>query len=285
MGPINLLVSPVCMTSKVLSILIVGGENSAEVYPNHSSGDGGWGYVPQLVRQLGRVGWQVQVECHAPIDVHNALPLLQQLNLNRFDLILLELGHTRLQKPAVFSDLFRVSAYDSFAPNGTPLTVSDIATHCNCTHTDHPPVANDLFSKLLSYGKLATLRLLAPLCRVGRLREIGAQLTDLLCYVQPYRRRLVLLTPFPHPEPVCNWLRQKGQQLFGQYGRRHMIPVFDTAAVLGRGEEFFTDTQPGQLSCGHLSPVAGDLLGQALFDYIQTNALLPARPELRQRRR
>ena len=64
-----------------------------------------------------------------------------------------------------------------------------------------------------------------------------------------------------------------------------MIPVFDTAAVLGRGEEFFTDTQPGQLSCGHLSPVAGDLLGQALFDYIQTNALLPARPELRQRRR
>ena len=120
MGPINLSVSPVCMTSKVLSILIVGGENSAEVYSNHSSGSGSRGYVPQLVRQLGRVGWQVQVECHAPIDVHNALPLLQQLNLNRFDLILLELGHTRLQKPAVFSDLFRVSAYDSFAPNGTP---------------------------------------------------------------------------------------------------------------------------------------------------------------------
>jgi hypothetical protein len=112
------------------------------------------------------------------------------------------------------------------------------------------------------------------------LREITMKLNELFYHIQPHRRRLVVLTPLPHPHPVSNWLRQKGQELFGQQGRRHLVPVFDTATVIGRGEEFFADSQQGQLS-----PVAGDLLGQTLFDYIQTNALLPARPELRQRRR
>ncbi len=232
MGLVTWPVCPVDMTSKVLSILILGGENSTEAY---SAGGGSRGYVPQLVGKLQRVGWQVHIECHAPVDIHVALPLLQQLNLNRFDLILLELGHSRLQRP----DTFNAS----------------------------------------SHGKLAALRLLAAIGQIGLLREVEAQLANLVFYLQPYRRRLVLLTPLPHPNPVTNWLRRKGQALFRQYGRRHMIPVFDTTTVIGQGEEFFVDAQLGQLSS-----VAGDLLGQTLFEYIQTNALLPARPELRQRR-
>jgi|GEM_PF-3725418 len=223
------------MTSKVLSILILGGENSAEAYSGHSMRGGSRGYVPQLVGKLQQVGWQVHIECHAPVDIHVALQLLQRLNLNRFDLILLELGHTRLQQPDRFNSSW--------------------------------------------FGKVAALQLLASIGQIGLLRETEAQLADLVYYLQPYRRRLVLLTPLPHPNPLTNWLRQKGQALFRQYGRRHMIPVFDTTTVISQGEEFFVDAQLGQLS-----PVAGDLLGQTLFEYIQTNALLPARPELRQRR-
>jgi hypothetical protein len=267
------------MISKVLSILIVGGENSAELYAGQSGTNRG--YIPQFVRQLQRVGWQVQVECHAPIDIHVALPLLQRLNLNRFDLILLELGHTQLQHPAVFSDLFQSVAHDSLDFDAHLLSNTDIATNCSQNNrTDLKPIHNTLFSKLLAQSKLLTLRLLASVRRVGRLRDVEAQLTDLFYYLQPYRRRLVMLTPLPHPQPVSNWLRQKGRILFGQQGRQHMIPTFDTATVVGRGDEFFSDQ-----TYGHLSAVAGDLLGQTLFDYIQNNALLPARPELRQRRR
>ncbi|MCY7356428.1 MAG: hypothetical protein LH609_02985 [Rudanella sp.] len=269
------------MTSKVLSILIVGGENSAEAFSGHSTGNASRGYVPQLVRQLQHAGWQVQVECHTPVDIHVALPLLQRLNLNRFDLILLELGHTRLQQPDSFSDLLRSPTYDSFInPHVKSMTMHDIATQCGRGRTGSCPAGSRLFDRVQSGMKLITLRSLAAVRRVGRLREIEAQLTDLLYYMQPYRRRLVMLTPMPHPQSVNNWLRQKGRDLFGQFGRRHMIPVFETALVIGRGEEFFANPEQGQLS-----PVAGDLLGQTLFDYIQINALLPARPELRQPRR
>lgn len=238
------------MTSKVLSILILGGENSAEAYSGHSVRGGSRGYVPQLVGKLQQEGWQVHIECHAPVDIHVALPLLQRLNLNRFDLILLELGHTRLQQPAS-------AGFSGYSPS--------------YSHTQ--------FDRIRSYGIVAALRLLAAIGQIGLLREIEAQLANLVYYLQPYRRRLVLLTPMPHPQPVTNWLRQRGQDLFVQYGRRHMIPVFDTTMVVGEGDEFFVDAYQGQLS-----PVAGDLLGQTLFEYIQTNALLPARPELRQRR-
>ncbi len=274
-----MLVCPVCMTSKVLSVLIIGGENSAEIYSGCSASSGSRGYVPQLVRQLQQVGWQVQIECHTPVDIDVALPLLQQLNLNRFDLILLELGHAQLQQPAIFNELLRPSAYGSFTQNAKPITIKDMATKCSHDHTEQQSSNKTLINKLLSQSKLGILQLLASVGRVGRLLEIKAQLTDLLYYMQPYRRRLVLLTPLPHPHPVSNWLRKRGQGLFSQHGRRHMIPVFDTATVIGRGEEFFADSDQG-----YLSPVAGDLLGQTLFDYIQSNALLPARPELRQRR-
>ena len=122
------------MTSKVLSILIIGGENSAEVYSGCSPSGGSKGYVPQFVRQLQRIGWQVQVECHAPIDIHMALPLLQQLNLNRFDLIILELGHTRLQRSTVFSEMLRLAAYHSPDPNTKPTTIQNMATKCSNAH-------------------------------------------------------------------------------------------------------------------------------------------------------
>ncbi len=222
----------------------------------------------------------MQVECHTPVDIHVALPLLQRLNLNRFDLILLELGHTQLQESTIFSDLLRSSTYDSFNPNVKAMSMQEIATQCSHRRTGSQPQGSRLLNKVQAGLKLIALRSLAAIRRVGRLREIEAQLTDLLYYLQPYRRRLVMLTPLPHPQSVNNWLRQKGQDLFGQYGRRHMIPVFETALIIGRGEEFFAHPEQGQLS-----PVAGDLLGQTLFDYIQINALLPARPELRQRRR
>ena len=248
------------MTSKVLSVLIVGGTNSAETYLGHPSAcSGSSGYVSQLARQLKRAGWQVHIESHTPIDIHMALPLIRQINLNRFDLILFELGHTQLQEPAVFGDLFRASAP---------------ATHHNQRWVNSKPTG-----RLLSQAKLTTLRLLNLIGRVGRLQQLETQLTDLLYYVQAHRRRLVLITPLTHPQQVSNWIRQEGRQLFKKYGRHYMIPVFDTATVIGQGDEFFTDFGHGQLSL-----VAGDLLGQMLFDYIQTNALLPARPELRQRR-
>lgn len=269
-----MLVCSVCMTPKVLSILIIGGENSAEVYSGCLESGGSKGYVPQFVRQLQRIGWQVQVECHAPIDIHIALPLLQRLNLNRFDLIILELGHTRLQGANALSELLRPSAYTSCKPNEKPVNTQNVAATCN-NGLSRPNPGDRGLSQL----KLGILQLMDSIGKVGRLLEIKAQLTDLLYYVHPHRRRLVILTPLPHPQPITNWLRKKGQYLFGQLGRRHMIPVFDTATVIGQSEEFFTNANQG-----HLSPVAGDLLGQTLFDYIQNNALLPAHPELRQRR-
>jgi hypothetical protein len=267
------------MTPKVLSILIIGGQASAGIGLESMLQARSGSYVPQLVRQLQYVGWKVQIECHAPVDIDVAQPLLCQLNLNRFDLILLELGHARLQHPPSFGTLLRAHNYDPFDPKARILSVGDIATRCSQNRISQSPVKNRLVNTVLDYVKLATLQLLSLMGRIGRVNEVNEQLTDLLYYLQPYRRRLVLMTPLPHPQLVANWLRQKGQQLFWHHGRRNMIPVFDTTTVLGTGEEFFTTNQEG-----NLSPVAGDLLGQTLYDYIQNNALLPARPELRQRR-
>ncbi|TAE23829.1 MAG: hypothetical protein EAZ91_21280 [Cytophagales bacterium] len=221
------------MTTKKLSVLIIGGEASIDLNrPWAFDGPGtaiSGGYVPRLIEQLQREGWQVHTESHAPLDLNVTLPLLQRLNLNRFDLVILQLGHSQLE----MADTSR-----------WPL------------------------------GWIALL-----LGQIGLFRNVNAQLTDLLFYLQPFRRRLVMLTPLPHPQSVNQWLRNKGRDLFLKHGRRHMIPVFDTSVILGNGEEFFA-----QPTGDTLSPTAGDLLGQSLFDYIQVNALLPARPEQRQRR-
>lgn len=228
------------MIPKVLSILILGG--SASSGANGFSMPHGHGYVPRLLEQLQRAGWQVQIECHTPVDLDRIQPVLQGLNLSRFDLILLELGHTRLTIP-------------------------------------QPSNTNRLGAFIRSAGRLMALRLLNWTNRVPQLRNTDACLLDLLYYMQPCRHRLVLLTPFPHPQSVSHWLRMRGRDLFWKHARRTMIPVFDTTLVLGRGEEFFADEQQG-----NLSGVAGDLLGQSLFDFIQVNTLLPARPERHQRR-
>jgi hypothetical protein len=228
------------MIPKVISILILGG--SASSGANGFSMPHGHGYVPRLLEQLKRAGWQVQIECHSPVDLNLALSVLHRLNLSRFDLILLELGHQQLTIP-------------------------------------QPSNTDQLGAFVRSAGRLMALRLLNWANCVPQLRQVDSLLLDLLYYLQPCRHRLVLLTPFPHPQSVSHWLRMRGRDLFWKHARRTMIPVFDTNLVLGQGEEFFADEQQG-----YLSGVAGDLLGQSLFDFIQINTLLPARPERHQRR-
>lgn len=267
------------MTPKILSILVIGGEASSEHGPVWmpsalAAPTRRCGYIPRLTQQLQRAGWHVQIETHSPVDIDVALPLLHKLNLNRFDLIVMELGHARLRDTKARNLLRNEHRH---MPDTKAMSMSDIALRC--TQNQPQRLEERRLTKLTSFIRLSLLRAFDLLNQVGRLREVNGQLTDLLQYLQPHRRRLILLTPLPHQQPVSHWLRQKGRDLFWQHGRRSMIPVFDTHGVIGTGEEYFVGNSQNELSA-----TAGDLLGQTLFDYIQINALLPARPELRQRR-
>ncbi|WP_019988427.1 hypothetical protein [Rudanella lutea] len=250
------------MKQQTVSILIIGGDASAAI--NLKSRQG---YVSRFVHQLQQAGWEARVELHTPVSLDTALPLLYRLNLNRFDLIILQLDHATLQHPITQKAITAA----------TPATVSGVYadnTMASQYGFASAPVAAQprWWSPWVEWATLGKLKLRKALNRSQPLETVEARLEDLLYYLEPFRRRLVVMTPMPHLHPISGWLRRQGRWLFRQLGRQHLISVFDSASVIQERAEYFDDN-----TRGNLSSVAHDLLGQALYEFIQINALLPER--------
>jgi hypothetical protein len=250
------------MKQQKVSILVIGGNVSAgvNVKPRQS-------YVSHLLYRLQQAGWTARVELHTPVGLDSALSLLYRLNLNRFDLIILQLDHACLQHSA---GEIQHSALAFAQANGLN-TCAGVAAEYGFD-VDKTSFLQRIQVRLSDWVTLAKLRLNHALGQSTALECVDIRLEDLLYYLEPFRRRLVLMTPLPHLHPVSSWLRQQGRWLFRQQGRNHLIPVFDTASVIQERSEFFSDEQQG-----HLSSVAHDLLGLALYEFVQINALLPER--------
>ncbi|RIV27342.1 hypothetical protein DYU11_03245 [Fibrisoma montanum] len=230
------------MAAKTQRILVIGGPAAGGfgVKP-------GQGFVEQFVRRLIQSGQRVQVEYHTPLDISSANLVLPWLYGSRYDLILLELGHSLLPRPSVLvgsvSSLVRVSA--------------NLATSL----------------------RINRFRLFHMFGRVALLKQLETQLTTLLTQLRPFRHKVILLTPIPHREPVAQWLCERSRPLFQALGEQHGISVFDTHPLIRCQSEYFLDNDPRLLSA-----VSHEIIGsylhafyQALPTVIETTPV--ARPE------
>ncbi len=209
--------------------------------------------MAQLARRLSREGLTLTVECHAPVSMATMAVLLPRLPLRQYDLIVLQAGHTELQYNASFRDLF---AYETPPADRPPY-------HTPRSNLPQPKRRGFRWYQRLSDAiGLTMIRLFSGIAGLPRLQQTRHNLRTVLDTLQPYGHNVVLLTPFPHQEPVSGWLRKQGRSLFLEEGYRAFMPVFDTHALLNMGDVCFLTDEPAQLNA-----VGHELVGSALYDF------------------
>ena len=222
------------MATQQVKILVIGGKQA--------QGCGlraGQSFVEQLARRFEQTGQQVFVEYHVPVDLPMATSILYYVNVHRYDLIVLQMGHRYLQYPLQENTLSNDS-------NDLPVT-QGAAWHW-----------------FVDRLKVIGLTLINSIKRVSRLRELVFHLSDTLHYLQPYNHKVILMTPFPHQDIATNWLRREAGKLFLNMGSAYGTPVLNTSEFIQNSEEYFLTTNRDQLS-----PVGHELLGCALYDAYQ----------------
>lgn len=203
-------------------------------------------YVGQLARRLAREGLSLTVECHASLSLAAMTSLLPRLPLQHYDLIVLQPGHAELQRPASLRSLF--------ASSPQRLTLDNPAGK----------TANSWFSQLQDGMLLTGLRLLAGLLGLPRLRHTRYELRTVLDGLQSWGHNVIIVTPFPHRDPISNWLRQRGRRVFMEEGYRAFMPVFDAYGLLDVGDVCFLRDNQSQLNAlGH------ELVGSGLYDFLR----------------
>ncbi|MBC8156308.1 MAG: hypothetical protein H7Z72_25770 [Bacteroidetes bacterium] len=236
---------------KKFKLLVLGSDH---VYGHQIAA--GQSFVEQLVRRLSHEGRSLTVECHAPMSLLAMTRLLPRLPIQQYDLIVLQPGHHELERPAVLSTLFA-------AESNANLTESQPIASMRCRQHTSP-----LRHSLSDACALAGLRLLAGLARLPRLRQTRHQLRAVLEGLQSCGHNVVLVTPFPHQDPISGWLRRKGQQLFLEEGHRAFMPVFDAHSLLDVGDVCFLPNNPATLNAlGH------ELVGSALYDFSRAGVM------------
>ncbi|MBC8156128.1 MAG: SGNH/GDSL hydrolase family protein [Bacteroidetes bacterium] len=245
-----------------MTILVIGG---CHTYGHGLNGHPS--FIDQFTKQLAHPDRSVSVSHYALVDLHQLTTLLAVLPLNQYDLILLQLGHYRLQHPPSFGSLLTPARKSSGEqPRAfAPLTTDDLARLRQTpilTPDTRLPVGNYLKTKL----KLGILRGLTSTRKLARLNEVDHDLRALLTQLWPHRRRTVLLTPFTHLEPVSRFLRQRGRQLFLQQGGQQGFPVFDTDRVIRPSPAYFLTNDGGHLNAG-----SHELLGRTLYAFYKTH--------------
>ncbi len=103
---------------------------------------------------------------------------------------------------------------------------------------------------------------LHPSAMLTALRGFRPTLHRLLGALQPLADRVVLLTPFPHRQPLGSWLRRWGRRRLTGAAYRQGFAVFDTHAVVRSREEYYVTD-----SAEHLNAVSHELLGRGLYDF------------------
>lgn len=198
------------MATQQIKILIIGGKQA--------QGCGlraGQSFVEQFARRIEQTGQQVFVEYHVPVDLPMATSILYYVNVHRYDLIVLQMGHQYLQ--------FNLSATQQ-------------------------SIWHKFFNKL----KVTGLTLINSIKRIRHLRELVFYLSDTLHYLQPYNHKVILMTPLPHQDMSTNWFRREGGKLFQSMGRAYGTPVLNTQELIEVNDEYFLTNNPDQLSpVGH----------------------------------
>ena len=220
-----------------MNVLVIGDE--------HTYGYGLLGgklsYIGHFIRQISRSGRGVTVEAYAHLTMAQTIAVLAKLPLNRYDLIMLQLDHTLLQEPASQTGCL-------------PLETLPIPP---MTALSAPPNLQGLRNRMRIVG--AALRSIVwpnrPLTSVS----------VLLDELRPYRHNVLLLSPFPHQEPLGRWLRRCARLVLLREAEKRLVSVFDTDSVIRPREEYFL---PNDAS--HLNAVSHELLGRALFDFYQS---------------
>ncbi|WP_143092799.1 hypothetical protein [Arsenicibacter rosenii] len=245
------------MNTKHLKILVIGG--SAAQGDNLSAGNS---FAEQFARRIEQSGQPVFMEYHTPIDLNKVTNVLYYLNIHRYDLILLQMGHSFLTEPGHFSELLIRKTHQ---PANTMTLLPEESAFL--TH------GNSWFNKLKGQVKKGFLHTLNSVNRIGRLRDLVYYLSDALHYLQPYGYKVVLLTPVPDQSPVNDWLRKQGRALFVRMGEAYGIPVFDTQTHIKNGEEYFESADDSRLS-----GVSQELLGSELYEFYE-NLMIKQRRE------
>lgn len=210
-------------------------------------------YVAWFMKLISRTGRAVSVDAYAHLTLPQTLSALAHLPLNRYDLIIIQPGHDWFgwSTVPVAHDRSTAQLVGRFVlpplhqPAGRPESVL-------------PPEKNKF---LINWAKLLMARVSAGLYPY----QLKTPVTDLLASLRPYRHNVLLLTPFPHRNPVCQMRRRYHRTALLREGNRQLFGVFDSQAVVLPREEYFL---PG--SAAYLNAVSHELLGRALFDFYQS---------------
>lgn len=184
-------------------------------------------FTEQFARRLRQTGRPVTVTCYTPFALSAVPPLLAQIPLHRYDLIVLQVGHNALQ--------------DVREDGRKPLAQSS-SNFIN-------------FLRGLTPGTLVRLR---TIVRLGTVRQ---ELQAILNCLQPYRQNVVILTPFPHRESFSHWLRKQGQRLLIRAGKRGNMQILDVYRLIKPREEYFLSGDSA-----HLNASSHELIGAHLYE-------------------
>ncbi len=220
-----------------MNVLVIGDEHT---YGYGLSG-GNLSYIGHFIQQISRTGRAVSVEAYAHLTVSQTIAILEKLPLSRYDLIMLQLDDTLLQS---------ATQWNGSADVAMPV-IAGLAE--SLTQVNSPRFRSRIWS--IGEALLSMIQPPRPLTAVS----------VLLDQLRPYRHNVLLLTPFPHLEPVSGWLRKRSRAVLMREAQRRLVSVFDTNSAVCAGEEYFlpNDTR-------HLNAVSHELLGRSLFDFYQS---------------
>lgn len=230
-----------------MNVLIIGDEHTY----GYGLAKGQLSYVGHFIRQMSQLGRPVTVETYAHLTITQVLSTLTRLPLDRYDLVLLQLDYA-LTHPALVASL----------PGLRPGEERSLPLLIHKTVLRGETVQSGMLYRLRTAGSLL---ISVGLLSLFQSRPIARGLSALLKLLRPHRHKVLLLTPFPHREPVRQWLRKKSRSLLLRKAGNQLFSVFDSSLIIQPREEYFLPEDQG-----HLSAVSHELLGRALFDFYQS---------------
>lgn len=233
-----------------MKILIIGDRHSG----GHGLAAGELSFVGHFVRQISHTGRKVSVDAFVYSTLSAVRAALVLLPLEQYDLIVLQTGQGCPDHPAGFGSLL-IRTTDHAVDLSGELMLPDALSL-------PPKPIHPLTERFRTMGQLALLKTFAFLGRLPRLDTVRRELGHVLQLLQPYRHKVLVLSPFPQQDPIGRWLRRRGRQLVCQEGYRRNFSVFDTDRVIEPREEYFL---PGE--AGYLNAIGHELVGRALFDF------------------
>ncbi|GAB3885204.1 SGNH/GDSL hydrolase family protein [Spirosoma agri] len=212
-------------------------------------------FIGHFIRQINETGRAVSVEAYVQSTLSAVQATLAHLPLERYDLILVQAGQGCLDHPAGLGALF--------APdNDTLPDLSGDLILPDCLQVTKKVRSDGILDHVVKIGQFMLLKGLTALGKLPRQRIVQRELTNVLTVLKPHRHKVILLSPFPHREPVHQWLRQQGRSLFMRSEVRQAFSVFDSDAVVKPRDEYFLTNDSG-----HLNAIGHELVGRALFDF------------------